>query len=324
VRNSVVTSIKKIALKDKNVMLLSADMGFSVFEDFEKELPKQFLNVGISEANMVGVSAGMALSGKRCFLYTFAPFVSMRCFEQIRIDLCYQNLDVVLIGLGGGLTYAKEGSTHQSVEDIAIMRAIPNMKVFCPADPIEAEICIVEAYKKKGPTYIRIGKSGEPRLHDKKPKFSFGKSIHIFKGNDISIFSTGNMLKTAMDTAKILKDKGISVNLISMPSVKPIDYKAISFAASKTKCIFTIEEHSIVGGFGSAVLEALSKLSIMARIKCFGVNDCFVKYVGDQDFVRRKIGLDSDSISNKILKELGVGDLRWIGNNLLWIKILKN
>src|SRR3989339_525757 len=288
-RNSVVTSIKKIALKDKNVMLLSADMGFSVFEDFEKELPKQFLNVGISEANMVGVSAGMALSGKRCFLYTFAPFVSMRCFEQIRIDLCYQNLDVVLIGLGGGLTYAKEGSTHQSIEDIAVMRAIPNMKVFCPADPIEAEICVVEAYKKKGPTYIRIGKSGEPCLYNKKPEFSFGKSIYILKGKDISILSTGNMLKTAIDTSKILETNGISVNLISMPSVKPIDYNAVASAASKTKHIFTIEEHSIVGGFGSAVLEALSELKIMARVKCFGINDSFIKHIGDQDFIRRKI-----------------------------------
>lgn len=306
-RNAVVAAISQLAKTDQELVLLTADMGFSVFEGFAELAPGQFINAGIAEANMVGVAAGLALAGKRCFLYTFAPFISMRCFEQVRLDLCYQNLPVVLIGLGGGLTYAKEGATHQAVEDIAIMRALPNMKVLCPGDPVEAELCVRAAYQDRGPVYIRIGKSGEPNLHKSRPKFKIGQAIKMLSGDDVTIFSTGNMLKTALAVGSLLRENGIEADLYSLPSVKPLDADTLIKAAKKNRYLFTLEEHSLIGGFGSAVLEKYNALGLRPEIKCFGLADKFVKQIGRQAVVREKLGLDANSIFREIASLIGPG-----------------
>ena len=303
-RIAFVNTLQELAKKNKNIMLLTGDLGYSVFERYIKLFPKQFINMGVAEQNMTGVAAGLAIENKTPFIYSIVPFITMRNFEQIRNDICYQNLNVKIIGVGAGFSYGPYGHTHHGLEDIGILRTLANLTIICPGDPIETELAVKKAIEIKGPVYIRLGRAGEAIVHDKRPKFSVGKGLIIKEGKDITIVATGTMLHTGLEVSKELKNKGISVRLISMHTIKPFDSEAIIDSAKKTKAIFSLEEHSIIGGLGSAVSEVLAENKISTRFKRLGVPDRFTKEIGDQEYMRKVNGLSIGSIVEVILKSL--------------------
>lgn len=301
-RKAFINTLIELAEKDKRIFLLTGDLGFSVIERFKEKFPDRFFDMGVAEQNMIGFSAGLALSGKIVFVYSIIPFLTMRCFEQIRNDLCYQNANVKLIGVGAGFAYGSAGATHHAIEDIGIMRTLPNMSIICPADPVETELTIKLAVKYKHPIYIRLGSEKE-KIYSRKINFQFGKGILVKKGKDITIISTGDILRNVIEAERKLSKKNIDVRIISIPTVKPIDQEIILKSVRETKAIFTVEEHNIIGGLGSAVAEVLSespnKNVIFKRI---GVPDKFVKVVGEQKYLREKYNLCTNSILKTILR----------------------
>lgn len=304
-RTAFIKKLIEMAKKDKDIYLITADLGFSVFEEFKEMFPNRFINVGIAESAMIGIAAGLAIEGKKVYAYSIIPFITMRCFEQIRVDLCYQNLNVNLIGVGGGLSYGSSGATHHAIEDIAIMRALPNMKVICPGDPFEAENAIQEVINMEGPSFIRLNKNNEPRLYnEEKVEFHIGKGIKIFEGNDLSIITTGNMLEQAINISKTLKLNGYSVKLISMHTIKPIDISLVNECISETKYLFTIEEHNLIGGLGSAISEIISTNTEKIKFKPFGIPDVYADCSGSRDYFRKKYEIDEESIFNIIINIL--------------------
>lgn len=300
-RIAFVKTLLELAKNDKRIILITGDLGFSVFEEYIEKLPKQYLNAGVAEQNMTGVAAGMAMEGKIPFIYSITPFVTMRNFEQVRDDICYQNLNVKIVGVGAGFSYGQFGHTHFGLEDVGVMRTIPGITIFSPGDPTETELVTREALKIKGPVYIRLGKAGEPIVHKKKPKFTIGKGIEVKNGQDIALIASGTMLPIAMHVSEILQDK-YSVSVISMPTIKPIDKALIIKLAKTTKGIFTLEEHSIIGGLGSGVSEVLAEEGISTLFKRFGSPDRFNKVSGDQNYMRRANGLGADQITDEIKK----------------------
>ncbi|MCM8758626.1 MAG: 1-deoxy-D-xylulose-5-phosphate synthase [Candidatus Omnitrophica bacterium] len=289
-----------MAEKEKRIFLLTGDLGFSVFETFRDKFPDRFINMGVAEQNMIGVAAGLALCGKIVFVYSIVPFVTLRCLEQVRNDLCYQNLNVRLIGSGGGVTYGTAGATHYGLEDIAIMRSLVNMTVVVPGDRTETELVIRKSISTKGPIYIRIGRSfGD--VHSSLTKIEFGKGIIVKDGKDIALIATGSMLFLAKKIAEELSRKKISVCFVSMPTIKPIDVNLIKKLVKKTKAIFTIEEHSIIGGLGSAISEIIAETNQKILFKRYGFHDRYMKLVGSQEYLLRKNGLMPEQIVSDIL-----------------------
>ncbi len=301
-RAAFIKSLTGLAKNNKNIFLLTGDLGYSVFEPFIRKFPGRFFNIGVAEANMVGIAAGLALSGKAVFIYSIVPFVTMRCFEQIRNDLCLQKLNVKIIGVGAGLTYGTAGPTHYSIEDIAIMRSLPNMTVVCPGDPFEAGQAIKSSLTINGPVYVRLGKTGEPNVNSDFKKFKIGKARLIINGSDLTIMATGNMLYTAMQVVSKLRAKGVHARLISMHTIKPLDRDIILKAASQTKAIFTIEEHILIGGLGSAVAEVVAEAGSGVLFKRLALPDSYPLEIGSQSFLRSKLGLGVDNITGNILK----------------------
>ena len=297
-RKAFINTLIRIAEEDKRIFLLTGDLGFSVLEPFRDKFPGRFLNTGVAEQNMIGVAAGLALERKIVFVFSIAPFITLRCFEQVRNDLCFQNLPVRLIGVGGGVAYGTAGATHYALEDIAIMRSLANMTVIIPGDPGETEMTIKESINYPGPIYIRLGRNAECVYQSS--NFKIGKGIIIEKGNDVAIISLGSMLSVAKGVTEELKNRKINACLISMPTVKPLDVKLIKKVARMTKAIFTIEEHSITGGLGGAVAEVLSGLNYRAMFKRFAFSDRYDFRVGMQKYLLEKAGLSKDKIVDDI------------------------
>ena len=257
-RTAFIETLTQLAKKDDTVFLITPDMGYSVLEKFRDEFPNQFLNSGIAEQNTISVAAGLASSGYTVFVYSKIPFVTMRCFEQVRLDLAYNNTNVKLVGIGAGLTYGSLGASHHAIEDIAIMRSIPNMTVLCPGDPIETRELVKRSYEKNGPVYIRLGKNGEANIHDANTRIEIGKSIEITQGTDFALITTSNTLELGKQWTDEWKNENLSVSLISMPSIKPFDNSKINELLSKQIPILTLEEHNVIGGLGSAVAEIIA------------------------------------------------------------------
>ena len=290
-RTTFVNTLKELARKDDRIFLLTADMGFSVFEEYRKEFPDRFLNTGVAEQNTIGVAAGLATSGKIVYVYSIIPFVTMRCFEQVRLDLAYNNTNVKLVGVGAGFTYGSLGATHHAIEDIAIMRAIPNMTVLCPGDPIETRELICRSYETFGPMYIRLGKNGEPRIHPDGTRIEIGKAIDVTDGKDFALITTSNTLEIGKRWVDEWKDENIDVNLISMPSIKPFDDERIHELLSKDLPIITFEEHNIIGGLGSSVAEIIAESGKSVKFKRIGIPDTFSHYVGQREYQQKMFGL---------------------------------
>ncbi len=304
-RNAFVRTLTALAKDDRSIMLLTGDLGFTVLENFRDTLPNQYLNAGVAEQNMIGVATGLAMTGKTVFVYSIVPFVTFRCLEQIRNDVCYHEVPVCIVGVGGGYSYGHMGSTHHAIEDIAVMRSLPNMTVICPGDPLEVEAAIKAIVKRKTPCYLRLGKAGEPVLHDLAHfSFAIGKSVEMRTGKDVTLIATGNMLETAVKTADLLKVKNVSVRLLSMHTVKPIDSRAIETAAKETRLIVTMEEHSSVGGLGSAVAQVLTALPSHPQQLVCAAPDAFAAATGSQQFLRERAGLTPEKIAKRVLSIL--------------------
>ncbi|MFA6486007.1 MAG: transketolase C-terminal domain-containing protein [Candidatus Magasanikbacteria bacterium] len=303
-RNLVINYIFEEAKKNPNIILMTADLGYSVMEKFMQELPKQFINTGIAEQNMIGVAAGLALSGKKVFVYTIAPFATMRCFEQIRVDVCYQNLDVTIIGVGGGLAYGTLGTTHYALEDLATMRSLPNMKVMCPADPNEAALVVKKAMKIEGPSYIRLNRGGEKNVIDDidYSGIEIVSPIKIIENKgSVVIFSCGNILSEAYKAANNLVKNNKHVSLFSLPFLKPVDKEAVVNILKDYKAIFTVEEHNIIGGLGSIIAEMIAEENLNVKLVRLGIEDKYFDFIGKQDYMRDQAGISAQKIEQKII-----------------------
>lgn len=303
-RTTFIRALEKLASIDQSIFLLTADLGFKLFDDFRAMYPDRFVNVGVAEANMIGVAAGMALSEKNVYCYSMVPFLVLRALEQIRVDVCYHNLNVKLIGVGGGVTYGLEGMTHHGVEDIAIMRSLPNMTVVAPGDPVEAAAIAEESANYAGPLYIRLGGNNDPQVHQGNADFKIGQGVVVRKGTDVCIIVTGTMLHTANMVADQLSSKGLGATLVSMHTVKPLDKELIVQSADTCNAVFTIEEHSEIGGLGSAVAETLIERGWRGRFRKFALPDRYCEDIGRADYLREKAGLSTGKILERILAEV--------------------
>lgn len=299
-RNAFADEVFKIAQKDERVVLLSGDIGNKLFDKFKTLGSSRFFNCGVAEANMMGVAAGMGLSGLRPFVYTITPFTTTRCFEQIRVDVCYHNVPVVIVGTGSGLSYADLGPTHHSLEDIAILRTLPGMRVFAPCDSSELRSLLHAVMKDNLPAYIRIGKKGEPDIHTSSPEINIGEAIVIRSGTDLAILAAGNMMGPSLRAAESLSEYGISAEVVSFYSLKPLDTEYLSSAARRFPLIVTVEEHGLIGGFGGAVAEWRSDSNSNVTHLRFGTADEFMHMVGSQQYARDTFGLTAKNITEKV------------------------
>lgn len=305
-RHTFIETIRSLARSDKDVWLVTGDLGYGMVEPFVEEFPDRFLNVGVAEQAMVGVAAGLALAGKKVFVYSISTFATMRPYEQIRNDVCYQNLPVFIIGGGSAFSYSLFGCSHLPLEDLGIMNILPNMVVIAAGDPIEVKTLVKAVYKRGGPAYIRLARNGEPTIHNRISDVELGKATVVHRGNDASIFVSGRLLPAALEAAEILSKKGILTRVLSMHTIKPIDEKAIVDAAKQTKVILTCEEHLLLGGLGSIVASILVKKNINIPFVTFGIPDEFPKGVGWQDYFLKRYKLTSKDMVAAIEKKLSI------------------
>ncbi len=304
-RNAFAETMTSLAAEDRRLALLTGDIGNRLFDSFQHNYPDRFVNCGVAEANMVGVAAGLALAGMKPVTYTIASFATTRCLEQIRVDLCYHRVPVVIVGVGAGLAYAANGGTHHACEDIALLKALPEMTVLCPGDPWEVRQLLQAAIAQDGPVYIRLGKKGERVIHDGRPHITIGKSLIIKSGRDVCLISTGNMLSLVLETASLLEDQDISTQVVSMPTVKPLDQEFLREAFSKFSMIVTIEEHSSKGGLGGSIAEWQSEHHVFtSQLVCIGTDDVFLHEGGGHDFARDFFGLTPLKMTKTIVSKV--------------------
>lgn len=303
-RESYGKALAELAKENKNVVVLDADLSKSTkTADFKAVAPERFFNMGIAEANMMGVAAGMSTCGKIPFVSTFAMFAAGRAFEQIRNSICYPKLNVKICATHAGLTVGEDGATHQAIEDLSLMRSIPNMTVINPADDVETIAAIKAVAKMEGPCYVRLGRMAVERVNDPdKYKFEVGKGVKLADGKDVTIIATGIMVEAALEAKKILKDKNIDARVINIHTIKPIDKDIIVEAAKETGLIVTAEEHSIIGGLGSAVAEVVSE-EYPVKVLRVGVKDTFGES-GKPSELLKKYGLTAEDIANKVVNNL--------------------
>lgn len=300
-RDTFVKTLVDLAKEDKNIELVTGDLGFGVLKPFWETVPDQFTNAGIAEQNMTTVAAGMALEGKTVFTYSIGNFPTLRCLEQIRNDCAYHNANVKVVCIGGGFVYGSLGMSHQATEDLAILRALPDVVVMAPADLVEAEECTKALAAYPGTAYLRLGRGGEKRIHDHIENFRIGKAIKVKSGEKIAIFSTGAIFEEVNAAYDILVSEGYSPAVYTFPTVKPIDKEVIEACAKEFDVIVTCEEHNIVGGFGSAVAEVMAEMrEKKAYLLRMGLNDEYSVKVGNQEYLREQYGMDSKAIARKI------------------------
>ena len=289
------------AKSDERIWLLVGDLGYSVVEPFKQEFADRFINVGVAEQNMTGIAAGLALSGKIVFTYSIANFPTLRCLEQIRNDVCYHNANVKVVAVGGGFAYGSQGMTHHATEDIAIMRALPNMTVIAPGDSMEAALATRAITEWAGPCYLRLGRGKEPVVHQLQPDFQIGRAITVRNGRDIALIATGGMLYNAVQAAGELAQQGVEARVLSMHTLKPLDADAVLAAARDIGPIVTIEEHSSIGGLGSAVADILVQMgSDTPPFKKLSISDSFLHVIGNQEYLCQACGLSVDDICNTV------------------------
>lgn len=300
-RDTFVRTLVSLAKENKNIELVTGDLGFGVLKPFWEQCPDQFTNAGIAEQNMTSLAAGMALEGKTVFTYSIGNFPTLRCLEQIRNDCAYHKADVKIVCVGGGFVYGSLGMSHHATEDLAVMRALPDVVVMAPADLVEAEECVRALTKYNGTAYLRLGRGGEKRIHEKIEKFEIGKAIKVHDGEDIAIFSTGAIFEEVTTAYIELLEEGFSPAVYTFPTVKPIDRAVIECVAEKFNLIVAIEEHNTVAGFGGAVAEVIAEMGEKkARLLRIGLNDEYSITVGDQKYLRRQYNMNAVAIVDKI------------------------
>lgn len=301
-RNAVVDRLEELAAADERICVITADLGYSVFEKFNERYPNRFFNVGISEQLMASAAAGMALCGKIVITYSIGNFATLRCMEQIRNDICYHNANVKIIAVGGGVSYGQLGMSHHATEDIAMMRALPNMTVLVPADPEEAKTAIEYAVQMDGPCYIRLARKGEPILYQKRKDYDITEIQAVKEGRDAALLLCGPILSNGMDAAERLMSRGGSVGVYSIPCVKPLNRAQVCALGKHYPLIVTVEEHQTNGGLGDAVTGCISAMhSNHAAVIRMGFPDTYPEIVGSREYLCRQFGIDGESIAEKII-----------------------
>ena len=300
-RTAYLDTLYDLASEDKRVYALISDNGAIVYDKYQKDLPSQYLNLGISEANMLGMAAGMASCGKIPFAYTIGAFLAYRAYEFIRNDICLQNQNVKIVGTGAGEVYSALGPTHHSTEDFGGLRALPNLTVLCPASPMEVRKATRAAYEFEGPIYLRLGTNREAEIYDADYKYEIGKGVTLRDGQDVTIIGTGSILKDALEIADRLNGLGINARVVNVHTIKPIDKEIIVKAARETGRIATVEDHNVIGGIGSAVSEVLAEAGMGVTFKRFGLHG-FSKGYGTYAQVKEMSGIGIIDISDEIKK----------------------
>lgn len=296
-RKAFIEALCEMAEQDERIWLLTGDLGYSVLERFATRFPGRYVNMGVAEQNMTGVAAGLALEGKIVFTYSIANFPIMRCLEQIRNDVCYHNLKVNIVAVGGGFAYGAAGYTHHALEDLAVMRAMPNMTVIAPGDPREVQAAVKAMVAHPGPCYLRLGKGGESIIHPQPPNFELGKAIQLSEGTDVVFISTGGILSEVAKASDILEGLGLKVGIMSMHTLQPIDATSLCAILKRARQIIVVEEHYAAGGLGDAVAKVLSASGLpIPPLSHVCATGSLPMPVGTQDYLRRAHGLDADSL----------------------------
>ncbi|WP_044560089.1 transketolase family protein [Azospirillum sp. B4] len=297
-RNTFISRLVDLAAQDERIHLLTGDLGFSVLEPFRDRFPDRYLNVGVAEQNMIGIAAGLALTGKKVFAYSIVNFAVTRALEQIRVDVCYHNLDVTVVAVGGGVPYGPQGYTHHGAEDVAFTRVLPNMAVMAPCDPHEAAWATTHLYRRRGPSYLRLGKGGEPAIHGGALADTAGSGwFDLGGGGRVALLANGPILGECVKAAEMLVAEGIGVRLISVPAVAPLPTAPLLTLARECDRLVVVEEHSRSGGLGGAVAEVLSEYPGMPAVKRLGLDSGKIKTIGDQRFLWRENGIDAAGIA---------------------------
>ncbi|MBR0414984.1 MAG: transketolase [Clostridia bacterium] len=308
-RDTVIRTLIEEAKKNKDIELVTGDLGFGVLKPFYEQLPNQFTNAGIAEQSMTGIAAGMALCGKTVFTYSIGNFPTLRCVEQIRNDCAYMKANVKIICVGGGFVYGSLGMSHQATDDIAIIRALPGVTVVCPGDPTEAAEAVKAIIHTPGTVYLRLGRGGEKKVHEKIENFQIGKALQVKEPQEgaqkkIAVFSTGAILEEATAAADLLEKAGIGVAQYSFHTVKPIDRETIAKCAEDYDTIVTVEEHNILGGFASAVSEVITDLGAKVKLIKIGIPDEYCTAVGNQTYLRSLYGMNAEQIVKRVKEEI--------------------
>lgn len=304
-RDTFVKTLVELAKGNKNIELITGDLGFGVLKPYWEQVPDQFTNAGIAEQNMTTVAAGMALEGKTVFTYSIGNFPTLRCLEQIRNDCAYHNANVKVVCIGGGFVYGSLGMSHQATEDLAILRALPDVVVMAPGDLVEAEACTKALAAYQGTAYLRLGRGGEKRIHEKIENFQIGKAIKVKDGKKIAIFSTGAIFEEVQGACDLLVQAGYEPAVYTFPTVKPIDKEVIEQCSRDFELVVAVEEHNIVGGFGGAVAEVMAEMrQKQAHLLRIGLNDMYAVRVGNQKYLREQYGMSANQIAVRIEEEI--------------------
>ena len=304
-RDAFTRALMREAAKDPKLTLVTGDLGFGVLKPFWETYPEQFVNAGIAEQGMTGLAAGLAMTGRTVLTYSIGNFPTLRCIEQIRNDCAYHNANVKVVCVGGGFVYGSLGMSHHATEDMAILRALPGVTVFTPGDPHEVEAIVPVMLNTPGTCYLRLGRGGEPYLHAGPIEgYTAPKALTLREGKDVALLSAGGILTQTVEAAKLLAEQGVSAEVVSFPCLKPIDRKKLIELSQRFKHIVTVEEHSIVGGFGSAVCEVIAEEGANCRVHRIGMEDVYSTIVGTQDYLRGEYQMDAKAICERTLNWL--------------------
>lgn len=303
-RKDFIAEVTRVAKADSRVILVTGDLGFGVLDEFAETLPDQFINAGVAEQNMMSMSAGLAAAGFKVVVYSIGNFSTLRCVEQIRNDVCYHNLDVTIVSVGSGFSYGALGYSHHAIEDIAVMRGLPNLQIFSPSDGIEAQAVARWVLQSSGPSYVRLGKDASYYETNFREIPEIIRPILLRQGNDIVLLGSGSIMTEVLNAADHLEERGIYATVVSCPGIKPFDANFLR-ELSITVPWFSIEEHGLDGGFGSVILEAINDVRLEKQIVRLGVDHNTSRVIGSEGFLRQQNGLDAVSIVEKVDAELG-------------------
>jgi len=293
-RDSFIAELTDLAAADPSVMLITGDLGFGVLTDYAERYPDQFLNAGVAEQNMTGLACGLALEGHKVYTYSIANFTTLRALEQVRNDVCYHDADVTLVSVGGGFSYGQLGMSHFATEDLAILRALPNIEVIAPADPWETKLLTRQMAARSGPKYLRLDKG---RAGTAEVPVELGKIRQVRDGSDLTLIGIGAILSEALAAADILSVQGIEARVLAVHSLKPFDVDPVLASASETGGIITVEEHTVLGGLGGTVAETCLEAGVHPGFfRRLGLQDQYPSVVGDQDYLRAAYGMDATAI----------------------------
>ena len=304
-RDAFVRALMREAAADDRITLITGDLGFGVLKPFWETYPKQFINAGIAEQGMTSMASGLARTGRTVLTYSIGNFPTLRCLEQIRNDCAYHEANVKVVCVGGGFVYGSLGMSHHATEDMAVIRALPGVTVFTPGDPAEVEAVVPEMLRTPGTCYLRLGRGGEPTLHPKPIEgWRLPQALTLREGGDVALLSAGGILTQTVSAAEKLAAQGVRAEVVSFPSIKPIDRETILELAKRYPLLVTGEEHTVVGGFGSAVAEVVADEGLPCRVKRIGMPDIYSSIVGTQQYLRGVYGMDDEAICKKALEWL--------------------